>query len=58
MNVIHHLAPIMRCQLNSTDIGGYTLLHCAAQGGHPEVVQLLIDRYKLDPTARDVVSVY
>ena len=33
------------------------MLHCAAEAGHAEVVQLAIDDYKLDPTACDKVSV-
>ena len=31
------------------------MLHMAAQEGHAEVVQLLINDYKLDPTARTKV---
>ena len=34
------------------------MLHLAAYKGHNEVIQLLIEEYKLELTARDVVSVY
>ena len=34
------------------------MLHIASQYGHAEVVQLLVDEYKLDPAARDIVSIY
>ena len=34
------------------------MLHFAAQEGHADVVRLVIDKYKLDSTARDAVSVY
>ena len=44
--------------LHSADNDDYTMLHWAAQYGHAEVVKLVIDEYKLDPTARDLVSVY
>ena len=37
---------------------GYNMLHFAAQEGHADVVRLVIDKYKLDSTARDAVSVY
>ena len=37
---------------------GDTMLHIASQYGHAEVVQLLVDEYKLDPAARDIVSIY
>ena len=47
----------MQSLLNSTDNLKFTVLHCAAQGGHAEVVQLLIDEYKLNPTARTKVCV-
>ena len=32
------------------------MLHLAAKAGHAEVVQLVIDDYKLNPTASDKVS--
>ena len=32
------------------------MLHWAAEEGHAEVVQLVIDEYSLDPTAHDKVS--
>ena len=44
--------------LHSTDNDQYTMLHWAAEKGHAEVVKLVIDEYKLDPTACDKVSVY
>ena len=48
----------MESLLHETDKSGSNMLHFAAQGGHADVVQLVIDEYKLDSTARDVVSVY
>ena len=48
----------MESLLNETDKSGFNVLHFAAQEGHADVVQLVIDEYKLDSTARDVVSVY
>ena len=48
---IQYLAPKMESLLHSTDNLGFTMLHLAAQGGHAEVVQLLTDEYKLNPTA-------
>ena len=45
----------MQSLLHDTEKLGLTLLHCAAQEGHAEVVQLLINDYKLDPTARGKV---
>ena len=45
----------MESLLHSTDNLGFAMLHCAAQEGHAEVVQLLIDEYKLNPTARSKV---
>ena len=47
----------MESLLHSTDKQGQTMLHLAAEYGHAEVLQLGIDEFKLDPTARDVVSV-
>ena len=48
----------MQSLLHETDQDGYNMLHHAAQEGHADVVRLVIDEYKLDSTARDVVSVY
>ena len=47
----------MESMLHNTTYLGSTMLHCAAEAGHAEVVQLAIDDYKLDPTACDMVSV-
>ena len=47
----------MESMLHNTTNQESTMLHCAAQSGHAEVVQLAIDDYKLDPTACDRVSV-
>ena len=52
---IQYLAPKMQSLLHSTDNLRFTMLHGAAQEGHAEVVQLLIDEYKLNPTARTKV---
>ena len=52
---IQYLAPKMQSLLHSTDNFGFTMLHFAAQEGHAEVVQLLIDEYELNPTARTKV---
>ena len=48
----------MESLLHETDKNGFSMVHFAAQGGHADVVRLVIDKYKLDSTARDVVSVY
>ena len=45
----------MESLLHDTDNLGFTMLHGAAQEGHAEVVQLLIDEYELTPTARTKV---
>ena len=45
----------MQSLLHSTSNLGFTMLHMAAQEGHAEVVQLLINDYNLDPTARTKV---
>ena len=37
---------------------GHNMVHFAAQYGHADVVELVIEEYKLDPTSRDKVSVY
>ena len=48
----------MESLLHETNQGGFNMLHHAAQEGHPDVVQLAVEEYKLDPAARDKVSVY
>ena len=55
VNTIQYLAPEMQSLLHSTDNLGFNMLHFAAHGGHAEVFQLLIDEYKLNPTARSKV---
>ena len=45
----------MQSLLHSTENLGFTMLHLAAKEGHAEVVQLLIDEYNLDLTARTKV---
>ena len=45
----------MESLIHSTENHGFTMLHCAAQFGHAEVVQLAIDDYNLDPTAHTKV---
>ena len=55
LSTIQYLAPKMQSLLHSTDNHGYTMLHFAARKGHAEVVQLLINDYNLDPTARTKV---
>ena len=52
---IQYLAAKMESLFHSSGNLGFTMLHCAAQEGHAEVVQLLIDEYKLNPTARSKV---
>ena len=54
-STIRCLAPKMEALLHSTDHKGFTMLHWAAQGGHAEVVRLVLNDYKLDPTACDKV---
>ena len=44
--------------LHSVTNHGHTMLHMAAGKGHNEVVRLAIEEYKLELTARDMVSVY
>ena len=34
------------------------MVHHAAQEGHADVVRLAVEEYRLDPAARDKVSVY
>ena len=48
----------MESLLHETDQDGSNMLHVAAQEGHADVVRLVIDEYKLDSTARNMVSVY
>ncbi len=55
VSTIQYLAPKMASLLHDTDSLGFTMLHMAAQEGHAEVVQLLIDEYELNPTARNKV---
>ena len=57
VSTIQYMAPKMESLHHSTDNDGFTMLHVAAQYGHAEVVQLAIDEYKLDPTARTKVCV-
>ena len=47
----------MESLLHETNQDGFNMLHHAAQGGHPDVVRLAVEEYKLDPAARDKVSV-
>ena len=58
VDTILFLAPRMESLLHSTDDRGNNMVHIAAEGGHADVVQLVIDKYKLDPAAHDKVSVY
>ena len=55
VSTIQYLAPKMQSLLHSATHRGFTMLHGAAQQGLIEVVQLLINEYKLDPTARTKV---
>ena len=55
ISTIQCLAPKMQSLLHSTQKLGFTMLHMAAREGHAEVVQLLINDYNLDPTARTKV---
>ena len=56
VNTITYLAPRMESLLHSSDITGKTMIHWAAQYGHADVVRLVIDQFKLDPTVCDEVS--
>ena len=56
MKTIHYLVRKMASLLHSTDHQGFTMLHWAAERGHAEVVQVLLEDYKLEPTAKDKVS--
>ena len=55
ITTIQYLAPKMQSLLHSTDNLGFTMLHFAARKGRAEMVQLLINDYNLDPTARTKV---
>ena len=55
ISTIQYLAPKMHSLLHSTDNLEFTMLHFAASEGHAEVVQLLIDEYQLNLTARTKV---
>ena len=57
MSTLQYLAPKMESLLHSTDINGNTMLHRAAWAGHAAVVQLVIDEYKLEPSACNKVCV-
>ena len=58
VDVVRYLALKMESLLHKTDRDEYNMLHHAAQRGHADVVQLAVEEYNLDFTARDVVSVY
>ena len=58
ISTIRYLAPRMESLLHSPDDNGYTMAHWAAANGHAGVMQLVVGDYKLDPAARDMVSVY
>ena len=59
VSTIQYLAPKMESLLHTTTTNtGSSMLHLAAKAGHAEVVQLVIDDYKLDSTASDKVSEY
>ena len=55
IKTIHYLAHKMASLLHSTDHHGFTMLHWAAQEGYAEVVQVLLEEYKLEPTVHDKV---
>ena len=48
----------MKSLLHSSTDRGRTIVHLAAQYGHVDVVELVIEEYHLDPSARDKVSAY
>ena len=56
--MIKYLAPRMESLLHSTTDYGYNMVHWAAQGGHADVVKLVVEQYNLDPAACDKVSAY
>ena len=55
VSTIRYLVPRIESLLHSTDAKGYTVLHVAAEEGRTEVVRVVVDDYKLYPTARDKV---
>ena len=57
VSTIENLAPKMDSLLQKTDDVGWTMVHFAARNGHADVVQLVIDNFHLDPTARSKVCV-
>ena len=57
VNTIKYLAPKMDSLLHETDIFGDTMVHRAALNGHANVVRLVIDKFHLNPTARNKVCV-
>ena len=58
VNTIRYLAPKMESLLHSSNDNGHNMVHCAAQEGHADVVECVIEEYQLDPSSRDKVSVY
>ena len=58
MSTIRYLAPKMESLLHSSDNTGHNMVHFAAQEGHADVVELVIEEYHLDPSTRDKVSMY
>ena len=46
----------MESMIHYANYDGYTMLHKAAWKGHPQVMQLVIDEYHLDATARVKVN--
>ena len=58
VNTIRYLAPKLESLLHSSDNGGKTMIHWAAQYGHADVVRLVIDQFDLDPTVCDKVSAW
>ena len=56
--MIQYLAPRMESLLHSTTDKGYNMVTWAAQEGHADVVKLVVGDYKLNPAARDKVSVF
>ena len=47
----------MESLLHSTDNDGQTMVHLAAIEGYADVLRLIIDNFKLNPTARCKVCV-
>ena len=58
VQIIRYLAPQMESLLHETNLYGHNTVHLAIRGAHADVIRLVIDKYKLDFTAPDVVSVY